>query len=161
MPTGVYERKIKILPIDRFLSKVEKTENCWIWVGGKHRFGYGIFHFDGKCSTAHKFSYIYFNGEVENNLFVCHKCDNPTCVNPNHLFLGTIQENNADCKNKNRHIKGSKSGMSKLNEFQVKQIKNELKNYYKGIQKDLSLKYNISQSQISAIYRNKEWQHVK
>lgn len=89
----------------RFLSYVEKTKECWIWLGGKGRRGYGKFSFnkENKYMPAHRASYILFKGEIPENMFMCHSCDNPPCVNPDHLWYGTNKENQIDSIKKGRH----------------------------------------------------------
>lgn len=87
----------------RFWSKVEKTDTCWIWGGNKNQDGYGLFYpLSKKTAQAHRFSWSLINGPVPDGLYVCHKCDNPSCVNPDHLFVGTQTDNMRDCKNKGR-----------------------------------------------------------
>lgn len=98
----------------RFLSKVDigDKRQCWPWKAGTNRkgkFGYGQIRVGGKCIGAHRFSYEAFNGEVPEGLFVLHKCDNPVCVNPGHLFLGTAKDNAQDCIAKRRQgMRGAK-----------------------------------------------------
>jgi hypothetical protein len=93
---------------ERFLNRVNKTEGCWIWTGhiDDHRGKppYGKFFHGGVMTMAHRASYRLFIGPIPPELFVCHKCDNPSCVRPDHLFLGTAGDNNAD-----RHAKGRSS----------------------------------------------------
>lgn len=89
----------------RFLDKVNKTSSCWIWIGADDgRKGYGRINVNGKTAKAHRISYELFNGEIKDNLNVLHKCDNPKCVNPDHLFLGTQKMNMADMYSKNRAV---------------------------------------------------------
>lgn len=101
--------------IARFWSKVNKglrPDDCWIWTAGKSN-GYGIFRVgDNKTISAHRYSYILHNGKEPGSLFVCHRCDNPSCVNPDHLFLGTQGDNIQDMidKGRFRHAVGEKIG---------------------------------------------------
>ncbi len=102
---------------DRFWMHVIKTESCWIWTGNRDKDGYGNIgngpRDSYKLIRAHRLSYALHKGEVPDNLFVCHTCDKPYCVNPDHLFLGTAKDNENDKVNKGRQAKGERNGNSK------------------------------------------------
>lgn len=97
--------------VERFWSKVEVAgkDDCWIWQRGTSGFGYGNFHYGKMSIRAHRFSYQLHNGKIGGHKCVCHSCDNPKCVNPAHLWIGTRAENNADKEAKQRGIHPNQS----------------------------------------------------
>lgn len=84
-----------------FWDRVKKTDGCWLWTGGRTSEGYGCVRFHGRTDRAHRVAYEMTSGPIRPGLCVCHRCDNPICVRPSHLFLGTNRENAQD-----RHAKG-------------------------------------------------------
>jgi len=143
---------------DRFLKKVNKTDDCWIWLGAKKtRSGYGNFFYRKKVIHAHRASYLIFIGSIPDNLYVCHHCDNPSCVNPKHLFIGTQDDNMKDMIKKNRsgNTKGSKNGNSKLSEGDILEIRQSEE--YSFV---LAKKYSISPTQVCNIRKRKVWKHI-
>jgi len=158
MPRGIFERT-KRPPEDRFWKKVDKSGDCWEWMAGKNKSGYGQFHY-GNLWGAHRFSWLLHNGAIAEGLFVCHVCDNKGCVNPAHLFLGTNQDNLQDASKKGRTARqhGESHGQSKLTEVQVLSIRRE---YAEGkTQRQLARKYNVSQQHISGIVTRKKWKYL-
>ena len=96
--------------IERFMAKVDKTDSCWVWAGAKTKRGYGKFGVRGKTVSAHRYAYLLLSGPISDGLLVCHGCDRPSCVNPEHLWLGTPSENTSDMVSKNRHGAHMKPG---------------------------------------------------
>ena len=146
---------------NRFWSKVKKTPNgCWEWTASLANYGYGQFYWKGKPERAHRLTFIEVNGEIPEGMYVLHKCDNPCCVNPNHLFLGTHQDNMDDMLKKSRNARGETNGQSKLKESEVSDIRAEYRDG--GItQYDLAAYYKVDQSQISYVINNKTWKHLE
>lgn len=143
-----------------FWRKVKKSDahKCWLWMGAKNRHGYGQTRIIGKSVEAHRLAWILSNGEISKGLVVCHKCDNPLCCNPNHLFLGTQKDNAQDRENKKRGVRntGFASHNSKLSKNQVEEIR---KRYSGGLdadyQKTLSKEYRVSRSTIYRVVHEK------
>lgn len=96
---------------DRFFAKVQVSEpdRCWLWTGRRSPRGYGVFWLDGKNRRAHRVSYEMHIGAISDGVFVCHECDNPPCVNPAHLFLGTHLDNVRDMCVKGRHAESQRT----------------------------------------------------
>lgn len=138
----------------RFWSKVTK-QTCWEWTNHKSTFGYGVFWLDGKNRYAHRVSWEIENGDIPVGMFVLHKCDNPPCVNPKHLFLGSRQDNEDDKYSKGRGIAGARNGRTTRTELDILAIRNckEL-----GVrQAAISDVYNVEKTTLSAIIRHKTW----
>lgn len=105
------ERAIYFTPkiVARFFRMVEKTDTCWIWKGSKIR-GYGNFlPLNKKNFRAHRWSFEYYNGQINVKSVICHSCDNPSCVNPIHLWQGTQADNMRDCASKKRNVSQKKT----------------------------------------------------
>lgn len=112
-------------PIEaRFWAKVDKSEECWIWTGSRQYSGYGRFGGSaGHPVGAHRFAYELTYGPIPDGLFVCHRCDNPPCVRPDHLFLGTVTDNNRDTDSKGRTSHGEAHPSAKLSDQDVRDIR--------------------------------------
>jgi hypothetical protein len=147
----------------RFWNKVDikSDDECWLWKGGKDRYGYGRFYLDKKDVIAHRISYeLHNNKQIKNGLLILHSCDNPNCVNPHHLSEGTYQDNQDDCVNRKRKPVGIHHNSSKLTDNDIIEIRNK---YHTGnhTYQQLSIEYNISRSQIERIVNKKSWRHIE
>lgn len=141
---------------ERFWAKVDKTPTCWLWLGAKATNGYGICTIDGKNYSAHRLSWQWANEEeVPKGHVVCHECDQPLCVNPNHLFTHTQQGNVLDRVNKGRSARGKNNGRTRLNQKDVKKIK-ALRS--RGMTESAIAKmFGVGRSTISNILHNRTW----
>lgn len=140
-----------------FLSRIDRRDEdgCWIWSGCKNQHGYGLISFNNRQLSAHRLSYQLFIGEIPKGMYILHKCDNPSCVNPNHLFLGTQKDNMQDMVNKGRSGVGQKRGCPKLTWDQVRTIRGESKTG--KLYKIIAEEYGVDPSLISQIMLNKIW----
>lgn len=164
----------------RFWTKVDKDgpeiisdSPCWIWIGSKiNQYGQFKTRKLKKNWLAHRFSWTITYGKIPKELFVLHKCDNGICVRPNHLFLGTDQDNKDDMVRKNRQAKGLKNGKhthpesvprgenhcnTKLNENDIRNIR---KLYPRYTMSQIAKKHNITTSSAHKIIRKIRWKHV-
>lgn len=155
---------------ERFWPKVDRsggTNACWLWLASTKK-GYGQLWVRelGRAALAHRISYELNIGEIPNGLFVCHTCDNPTCVNPNHLFLGTEEDNNRDCYSKGRGsmqrhpelFRGEHGGSAKVSEGDVLEMRRLRRD---GVMlKDLAAQFGISVHGVHSIVTGKTWCHV-
>lgn len=152
--------------IDRFWERVDiKNPNqCWEWTALKDNKGYGLLRVKDKNIYAHRISAYLANMPIENK-FVCHHCDNPSCVNPNHLFVGTLQDNVKDMIIKNRQAYNESHGMTNLTLEDVLFIKNSYipgyKNKFKGNCLELAKKYNVTDQTIRNIVKGKTWKYTQ
>lgn len=164
LPLGQPFPADEVLVCPRFDEKVEKGDGCWLWTGNKLPTGYGRFSFDGHYYQAHRVAYQFVYGLIARKLFVCHACDNPSCVRPDHLFAGTHEDNMADMWRKGR---GSKNGIpqpgelnpqAELSERDVMLIRALAA---RGIPQILLADvWEVSFQHVSDIVRGERWGHV-
>jgi hypothetical protein len=157
--------------IDRFWLKVEKTSHCWEWTGYLNPRGYGNFNCSAgrpsKTILSHRFSWIVTNGPIPIGLGVLHRCDNPKCVNPSHLFLGTQKDNSLDMVQKGRHPLNKMGYLPtgkdhhhyqkghKITREQAYQIR-----AMQAPQKEIAALFGVDQSLVSMIRAGKIWKPV-
>lgn len=143
------------LTLSRFWEKVDKLgpTECWIWSGARIK-GYGVIKIHGRNFLAHRFSWTINHEEIPIGMLACHHCDNPPCVNPAHVFLGTVADNSADMVRKNRQADqcGENGPGVKLTLGEVKDIRASFLP-----QRELARRYGLNQSSISRIRNNKRW----
>ena len=133
----------------------EPFSGCHLWFGGNNPAGYGRFAIKKIMHHAHRVSWMLHRGEIPQGMCVCHSCDTPSCVNPDHLFLGTYKDNERDKRNKGRQIVGEKHYAHKLTEDDVRNIREDLRT-----QTVIAAEYGVRQCLISAIKRRKTWRHI-
>lgn len=146
---------------ERFWSFVDKSgdgDSCWLWTGAKSDFGYGRIKIDGKDTHANRLSWELHYGPIEGGLRCLHRCDNPPCVNPAHLFLGTNADNSADMVFKDRHTRGSRHPHAKLSENDVADIRRLFRDG--EMRTSLARRYGVSISLVCKIVARLAWKHV-
>jgi len=150
------------------VDKGSEAGSCWLWRGAKDPGGYGRVRYCGKTMLAHRLAFFLANGELGPDECVCHRCDNPPCCNPAHLFVGSRLDNNRDMVSKGRHAAtmrpgyhkiGEKHGCAKLTDRQAKEI---AETYAKGgiSQRKLADQYGVSQRTVAKIVLGIGWKHV-
>jgi len=152
--------------IERIMNRVEKQENgCWLFTGHHDRGGYGMMQFKGKMQLTHRLVWMLTHNmtSLPRDLHVCHACDNPPCVNPAHLFLGTHRDNMQDMVNKGRKtykaVLGEEVSSHKLTSDDVRAIRAR---YQAGsiTYRRLADEYRVSQGTIADAVTRKTWQHI-
>ena len=150
----------------RFFSKIQFDKGHWIWIGSKNNDGYGYFNYNRTHVYAHRFSYQYFIGPL-NDHWTLHKkiCGIPSCVNPDHLYAGTVVDNNRDAREwgngyKFKVRKGEENFMSKLTKSQVIEIR-KLHHQERIKHKDIAKRFNVATKTVEHICQGDSWKHIK
>jgi hypothetical protein len=133
----------------------EPMSGCWLWVNRTDKVGYGKFQRNGTQRLAHRVSWGLFRGEIPEGMWILHRCDNPSCVNPDHLFLGTVQDNHDDMRAKGRGIFGTRHKLNKLTEDQVREIFNGTS----SLPKTAAL-YGVHMALVWRIRKGIIWKHI-
>jgi hypothetical protein len=155
LPSDLDKLRAKILAN----VKVDPASGCWNWARYLNPKGYGFLWASGKQNIVHRVSYAAFVADP-GPLCVLHRCDNPACVRPDHLFLGTVADNNEDMIGKGRHVslRGERHGNAKLTADQVGEIKRLLAD--RVLQREIAERFGISESNLWQINTGKTWSHV-
>lgn len=143
---------------DRFMEKIFRSESgCWEWRASRNKRGYGRILIAKRVHLAHRVSFELFRAPIPEGMSVCHRCDNPSCVNPEHLFVGTHKENMADCRRKGRARAplGSENHVSKLSPDLVRYIRSSSKSNC-----ELSREIGVSDVAIRSARIGKSWAWV-
>lgn len=156
--------QVVVPPHERFMKKIQidSETGCWLWHGAtERRFGYGKFRLNGASINSHRAAWELFNGQIPKGMFVCHKCDVPACVNPDHLFIGSSDDNNKDRAAKGRTVTrlGEVNNMSKLSEDDVRTIRDLYTSGVNGV--EIAKRFPVNHCAIYDIINNKTWRHVK
>lgn len=159
-PTVVRQKQLHGLTLaERFDAYTKKGPDCWEWVGSKDRNGYGRLNIRGTPYLASRLSFALRYGDIPLGRYVCHKCDNPTCVNPEHLFLGTQADNIADMhakgRDRKRGLPGEQHHAAKLTDDAVREIRASSDSAL-----DLSRRYGVSRATVQDVNDRKTWKHV-
>lgn len=142
----------------RFWRKVEKTGTCWLWTGAKFENGYGAIWTNPDTQRAHRVSWELNCGKIPLGLIVCHKCDNPPCVRPDHLFLGTLSDNRKDMVQKRRGMVGALNIKAVLTEEQVFKLRGlRDKPFCVSL---LAQEYGVSKNTISRAMSGETWSYL-
>lgn len=146
---------------EKFWEKIEikGPDDCWTWKNGKTSKGYGTTWYEGKTWIASRLAWVLTNGCISNDLYILHKCDNPPCCNPNHLYEGTAANNMIDMKNKHRSTAGERHGRAKLTNKDVVEIRN-LYVKRKVTLDDSAKKFGIGITQVRRILKYERWGHI-
>lgn len=149
---------------ERFWQKVDRSrgiDSCWMWVRQRDACGYGRLQIGTRNALAHRVSWELNRGDIPKGMHVLHRCDQPGCVNPGHLFLGTHQDNMADMYSKGRRPapRGIRNGRVKLSEQDVLDIR---ANYAlcRVTQAELAQRFGVSSASINFIVNGKNWRHL-
>lgn len=149
--------------VERLMARVEKTESCWLWTGSVDPCGYGRIVSNRRIDSTHRVAYAAFKGEIPNGMCVCHACDTPRCVNPDHLWLGSQAENMRDMLRKGRstitHRRGESNRNAKLTEKDVREIRRLYGNG--GVTTtEIGRLFGVYSATVSKIVRRERWGHV-
>lgn len=137
----------------------EPNTGCHLWAGCvRSSLGYGVIKIKRKMKFVHRVNYELANGPIPNNLFACHRCDNPACVNPDHLFLGTALDNAKDRDSKGRGVSGERQWLSKLNSIDVKIIREAIGLGFS--QTTIGKYFRVTSWTIRDIKNNRSWTHL-
>ena len=134
---------------------VLSESGCWIWMLSTTKGGYGKMSVDGKSRIAHREVWKAKNGDVPDGLLLCHRCDTPSCVNPDHLFLGTHADNAMDMVSKGRAAKGARVFLTKLTEEKVRQIRS-----MSGSSKSIAKQMGVCEASVWNVKNRVTWRHV-
>jgi hypothetical protein len=136
----------------RFFRKVSIDDGCWEWLGGKISRGYGAYYPNKHTVYAHRYMWEALNGPIPAGLFVCHHCDNPSCVRPDHLFLGTHRDNMHDMRSKGH-------GNTTLTEDDVRLIRQCTDHSWSSCQQ-LGVQFGVTPENIQFIITGRTWKHI-
>lgn len=139
-------------------TAMSDEESCWLWLGPTKPSGYGVMGIKKRSLHPHRVSYEVHNGPIPDGMFVCHTCDNPSCVNPYHLFLGTPADNMNDMKMKGRSSYGERNPNSILTEDDVRTIHRRHQHGESGT--SIARSYGVHRNAIYLITNGTNWSHV-
>lgn len=144
-------------------SMPEPNSGCWLWLEGVNRTGYGRVRWNGRAQLAHRLSFAAANGPIPSGRVICHRCDNPGCINPDHLFCGTAHDNSADMRRKGRSsdgrprpsVRGEKNGHAKHSEEIMIAVRDAA-----GTYKEIARRFGVSKTSVGYVKRGIQWSHL-
>jgi hypothetical protein len=150
----------RTVPInEHFWTKVDRSGDCWLWMAARRPSGYGTYYIDRVPMLAHRVAWELTYGPIPKGLWICHSCDTPPCVRPEHLFLGSGRANAMDARRKGRLQMRERQYAAKLDAATVRNIRER---YATGrvSQSSLAAEYGVTQSIVWRVIRRKGWRHV-